>query len=1225
MKRINKSIKELKSVIPFINQKYRPYAEEVISLFTDRKIEKRIEAEKLLDQLSSRGKGPQSAIKKITDKYREAESAIGKLTRPTTQLFFVSGVTHSTKTYKQKFTKAGVIGERSYKIDTPFAVQVKAKNRKEAEYNADEAARLQLLASMPLGGGDSNTATTTTVNGSTISSITSASSFSPASTGSQMMKAVSPVDYYFIPANVSLLKNEGFCVLDQFLGIYGPLIKHMNKDYFIDSCYKVRGEQHPAKKIVSRLDVGIDDECDEEGYREAYWAIHGESPDGDDCEAWNIKHGVSPDMLKKICEREDISHYCFDITRKCFSKYISRNRNYPALIYYCVNNHMYWIDNRDEANSLVQQAKDSETKIKSHCIQEDEHTKTNIYTEKDRGIHEDIAVADLVKYDNVTIIYSKTNLNEELDLIIEQYNYIPAIINHRYTVTQIKFKKDERDIILVVDPNIEHGMTYKDVRQLCNNTQIEFKNQTFSNLIKELKRRFLEIKQQRHQPTKEERQQLLDKADGCCELCKKVIKKAFDIDHIVPLAEGGTNESVNLQVLCKPCHFEKTQTEHERGYIKLSQTESSFNTTVTDIFNSELNTKHAFIETIKEKIPTKLSKNKIHFFDLVRCRRTAMYFNQFEYPLFTVMDEPEYYKGIKKAGIYFVETMNYLPMRGNGWYSLPMIMYCLENNIISENNIQHVIYSSLTIPKDYYTKFIDYLDSVMGDKSKLAVNSMIGCFKPKMRENWRSLLITTNSNIAYTHFLEKNGCFIDTRQIGDNTYYQVYDRFYTNKEETEAPIYNQIVEQEAIEVHKLKIILGSKGGVVLDVNTDCLSCVFPTDESPFELVNDTYIDGYFDDKEQKKFKYRKEDKEGRLKVERMKAHIRTDRFYPVRKEFNILPDDDDFKMLVDTILKSKKSFHIDGRAGCGKTTLIKMIQKELDSKEIQYKTLAPTNKACRLIDGETMHRFSARATGKYIRETLKFYKYIFIDEVSMMSEMFYKFFIVLKRMLPHIKFIIAGDFAQLLPVKDRVEDCNYKNSLALHELCDGNRLELTKCRRSDATLFNMLLPNNINNIKKTDFKNKMTNRHICFTNKKRMTINKMEMDRMIKLKKVKAFELEGLNYDPNSQNVRLCAGMPIIARRNNKELNIFNNETFTIKAIKKTDNVIVIIDDGKEQQVPIPEFTKMFNIAFCITTHKSQGATFDEPYTIHEFEQFDERLKYVALSRATDINLINII
>ena len=140
-------------------------------------------------------------------------------------------------------------------------------------------------------------------------------------------------------------------MLEKILGIYEPLIKHLNKEYFIDLCYQVRGEQRPAKKIISALDVGI------EGIE-----------DDSDTEAWTIKDGVSPDMLKQICQREDISHYCFDITRKCFSKSISKNRNYPALIYYCINNHMYWISSRDKANSLVQQAKDAETKIKSDCI-----------------------------------------------------------------------------------------------------------------------------------------------------------------------------------------------------------------------------------------------------------------------------------------------------------------------------------------------------------------------------------------------------------------------------------------------------------------------------------------------------------------------------------------------------------------------------------------------------------------------------------------------------------------------------------------------------------------------------------------------------------------------------------------------------------------------------------------------------------------------------------------
>jgi capsular polysaccharide biosynthesis protein len=76
---------------------------------------------------------------------------------------------------------------------------------------------------------------------------------------------------------------------------------------------------------------------------------------------------------------------------------------------------------------------------------------------------------------------------------------------------------------------------------------------------------------------------------------------------------------------------------------------------------------------------------------------------------------------------------------------------------------------------------------------------------------------------------------------------------------------------------------------------------------------------------------------------------------------------------------------------------------------------------------------------------------------------------------------------------------------------------------------------------------------------------------------------------------------------------------------KRKEEEIVVEDEGREHTVPMSEFTKIFNIAFCITVHKSQGQTFDEAYTIHEFNQYDERLKYVALSRATDINLINII
>ena len=47
---------------------------------------------------------------------------------------------------------------------------------------------------------------------------------------------------------------------------------------------------------------------------------------------------------------------------------------------------------------------------------------------------------------------------------------------------------------------------------------------------------------------------------GTCEGCSQRIQagQAWDIDHILPLALGGTNEPNNLQILCKPCHQTKT-------------------------------------------------------------------------------------------------------------------------------------------------------------------------------------------------------------------------------------------------------------------------------------------------------------------------------------------------------------------------------------------------------------------------------------------------------------------------------------------------------------------------------------------------------------------------------------------------------------------------------------------------------------------------------------------
>lgn len=50
---------------------------------------------------------------------------------------------------------------------------------------------------------------------------------------------------------------------------------------------------------------------------------------------------------------------------------------------------------------------------------------------------------------------------------------------------------------------------------------------------------------------------LLTLQKGRCAMCADDIKKTFQVDHIVPLAMGGTNDRLNLQLLCGSCNASK--------------------------------------------------------------------------------------------------------------------------------------------------------------------------------------------------------------------------------------------------------------------------------------------------------------------------------------------------------------------------------------------------------------------------------------------------------------------------------------------------------------------------------------------------------------------------------------------------------------------------------------------------------------------------------------------
>lgn len=59
---------------------------------------------------------------------------------------------------------------------------------------------------------------------------------------------------------------------------------------------------------------------------------------------------------------------------------------------------------------------------------------------------------------------------------------------------------------------------------------------------------------------------------GLCQPCKEADRITLGniVDHIIAKAEGGTDELDNLQVICKPCHVQKTAREAARGGGRVS-------------------------------------------------------------------------------------------------------------------------------------------------------------------------------------------------------------------------------------------------------------------------------------------------------------------------------------------------------------------------------------------------------------------------------------------------------------------------------------------------------------------------------------------------------------------------------------------------------------------------------------------------------------------------------
>jgi hypothetical protein len=427
--------------------------------------------------------------------------------------------------------------------------------------------------------------------------------------------------------------------------------------------------------------------------------------------------------------------------------------------------------------------------------------------------------------------------------------------------------------------------------------------------------------------------------------------------------------------------------------------------------------------------------------------------------------------------------------------------------------------------------------------------------------------------------------------------YHIYNTKEVKQFQNALPFFYKIYNVSAVKMHKMATLVG---GIVRGIFTDTI--VFENAVS-VPHCDPTVIGGI------RKTKVKEFTRVSGLQARKMKYTYKAPLLTSI-KEFK---------------LEAGKGMYLTGLAGTGKTHTTNSLKAQLNPN--QYIVSTPTHKSALLVNGETIfnvfnvnpHDFT------YLKTTVEKLKkngveWIFIDEISMIPS---KIWAVLRdiKKIYGFKFVLVGDFGQLPAVEEKTYNVEMSDVFA--ELCDGQKMELTKNWRAmndpEFALFidDLVKVREGKPINYNTYGNKECRRSIAWTNKTRKTINAKWMLKEAKDKKHFLIEKS-----------KVFVGLPVIANETRsfkvkKEVfEVKNNEEFEVCDV---DAKSVTMHNSRMKFTIDHKDFKYFDLAYCITVHKSQGSTFDFEYTIYEYKRFDKKLLYTAMSRATQKSNINFI
>lgn len=390
-----------------------------------------------------------------------------------------------------------------------------------------------------------------------------------------------------------------------------------------------------------------------------------------------------------------------------------------------------------------------------------------------------------------------------------------------------------------------------------------------------------------------------------------------------------------------------------------------------------------------------------------------------------------------------------------------------------------------------------------------------------------------------------------------------------------------------------------------------------------------------------------------------------------------------FREALDLMEKTDKGVFITGRAGTGKSTLLRLFRTTTRKKLV---VLAPTGVAALNVKGQTIHSFfgfpGRPLSPKDIKKVRnkKVYKNletIIIDEISMVRADLLDnidLFLRLNRNNPEpfggVQMLFFGDLFQLPPVVASDAEVmlfnNYYESpyfFSAHLFDRGytmEMLELHKVYRQENRYFLRLLDAIRTN--RMDFEDleelnerylpefDLEDHYITLSprNYKVDQINERRLNELKEQEEVFFADVKG-NFDPRlyptEQALKLKLGAQVMFIKNDPEKKFVNGTIGKVLAFGNNTVKVEIKEEGKEKVIEVGKldwevlkyvpgkeddksietevvgtFSQIpLRLAWAITIHKSQGKTFERIIIDMGKGAFEHGQTYVALSRCTSL------